>query len=62
MEVNSLTATYYGLYSITFAASILAFLIISMLKLRFLIALSSTAYAVNYDFYPPDEAVVEPVY
>jgi CRP-like cAMP-binding protein len=54
MDENSLTAVYYGLYGIAFAASMLAFLMTSMQKLRFLIVLSSTAYAVYYYFYPAE--------
>lgn len=52
MEENSSTVVYYGLYGIAFAASMLAFLMTSMQKLRFLIVLSSLAYAVYYYFYP----------
>jgi CRP-like cAMP-binding protein len=54
MEENSLTVAYYGLYGIAFAASMLAFVKTSMQKLRFLIVLSSTAYAVYYYFYPSE--------
>ena len=54
MEENSLTLVYYGLYGLAFVASMLAFLMTSMQKLRFLIVLSSTAYAVYYYYYPAD--------
>ncbi len=54
MGENSLTAVYYGLYGIAFAASMLAFLMTNMQKLRFLIVLSSTAYAIYYYFYPAE--------
>ena len=54
MEENSLTLVYYGLYGLAFVASTLAFLMTSMQKLRFLIVLSSTAYAVYYYYYPAD--------
>ncbi len=54
MEENSLLAVYYGLYGIAFAASMLAFLMTSMQKLRFLIVLSSTAYAIYYYFFPAE--------
>lgn len=52
MSDNSLTLVYYLLYGLAFAASMLAFLMTSMQKLRFLIVLSSTAYAIYYYFYP----------
>ena len=54
MDENTHTAIYYVLYSFAFAASMLAFLMTSMQKLRILIALSSAAYAVYYYFYPAD--------
>ncbi len=54
MGENSLTAVYYSLYGVAFAASILAFVMTSMQKLRFLIVLSSTAYAIYYYFYPAE--------
>ena len=54
MEENSLTIVYYSLYALAFAASMLAFLMTSMQKLRLLIVLSSLAYAVYYYFYPAD--------
>lgn len=54
MDENSLTLVYYSLYSFAFGASLLAFLMTSMQKLRLLIVLSSTAYAVYYYYYPAD--------
>lgn len=54
MGENSLTAVFFGLYGVAFAASILAFVMTSMQKLRFLIVLSSTAYAIYYYFYPAE--------
>ena len=54
MEENSLTAVFYGLYGIAFVASMLAFLMTSMQKLRFLIVLSSLIYAIYYYFYPAE--------
>jgi CRP-like cAMP-binding protein len=54
MDENSLTLTYYGLYGFAFAASMLAFLMTNMQKLRFLIVLSSIAYAIYYYFYPAE--------
>jgi len=54
MDQDTLTLGYYGLYSLAFLASILAFLMTSMQKLRFLIVLSSSAYAVYYYFFPAD--------
>jgi hypothetical protein len=54
MEENSLTIIYYILYALAFAASMLAFLMTSMQKLRFLIVLSSTAYALYYFYYPAE--------
>lgn len=54
MDENSLTLVYYALYGLAFAASMLAFLMTSMQKLRFLIVLSSTAYGVYYYFYPSE--------
>ncbi|NOR20288.1 MAG: cyclic nucleotide-binding domain-containing protein [Xanthomonadales bacterium] len=54
MDENSLTAVYYGLYGIAFVASMLAFLMTNMQKLRFLIVLSSMAYAIYYYFFPAE--------
>ena len=54
MEENTLTIAYYALYGLAFAASMLAFLMTSMQKLRFLIVLSSTAYAIYYFYYPAE--------
>jgi len=54
MDENSLTILYYVLYGIAFAASMLAFVMTSMQKLRFLIVVSSTAYAIYYYFYPAE--------
>jgi len=54
MDEFSFTLFYYFLYGLAFAASMLAFLMTSMQKLRFLIVLSSTAYAVYYYFYPAE--------
>jgi hypothetical protein len=54
MDENLHTITYYTLYGFAFAASMLAFLMASMQKLRVLIVLSSTAYAVYYYFYPAE--------
>ena len=54
MDEYSHTIIYYALYGFAFAASMLAFLMTSMQKLRVLIVLSSTAYAVYYYFYPAD--------
>jgi CRP-like cAMP-binding protein len=54
LEENSLTAVYYGLYGIAFVISMLAFLMTSMQKLRFLIVVSSALYVVYYYFYPAE--------
>jgi len=54
MVENSFTIIFYGLYGLAFAASMLAFLMTSMQKLRLLIVLSSTAYAVYYYLYPAE--------
>lgn len=54
MDDNTLTLVYYLLYGFAFGASLLAFLMTSMQKLRFLIVLSSTAYMVYYYFYPTE--------
>ena len=54
MEENTPTLVYYALYGLAFAASMLAFLMTSMQKLRFLIVLSSTAYAIYYFYYPAE--------
>jgi len=54
MADNSLTLVYYLLYGLAFAASMLAFLMTSMQKLRFLIVISSSAYAIYYYFYPAE--------
>jgi hypothetical protein len=45
---------FYLLYGFAFASSILAFAMTSMEKLRLLIVMSSTAYAVYYFAYPAD--------
>jgi len=57
MGEDTLTLIYYLLYGIAFVASMLAFLMTSMQKLRLLIALSSTSYAFYYYFFP-----VEPLW
>ena len=54
MDEASLTPIYYLLYGIAFGAAMLAFLMTSMQKLRLLIALSSTSYALYYYFYPAE--------
>jgi CRP-like cAMP-binding protein len=54
MDQGSLTLFYYLLYGIAFGASMLAFLMTSMQKLRLLIALSSTSYAFYYYFFPAE--------
>lgn len=54
MNEDSLTLFYYLLYGIAFGASMLAFLMTSMQKLRLLIALSSTSYAFYYYFFPAE--------
>ena len=54
MEESTLTAVYYVLYGIAFGTSMLAFLMTSMQKLRLLIALSSTSYALYYYFFPAE--------
>lgn len=54
MDENSLTLVYYTLYGLAFGASMLAFLMTNMQKLRLLIVLSSTAYAVYYYYYPAE--------
>ena len=54
MEESTLTPIYYLLYGIAFGASMLAFLMTSMQKLRMLIAVSSTSYAFYYYYYPAE--------
>lgn len=54
MEENSHTVIFYVLYAIAFGASMLAFLMTSMQRLRLLIVFSSTAYAIYYYFYLED--------
>ena len=54
MGENSVTAVFYSLYGIAFAASMLAFVMTSMQKLRFLIVLSSTIFAIYYYLYPAE--------
>jgi len=54
MEESTLTVVYYVLYGIAFGTSMLAFLMTSMQKLRLLIALSSTSYALYYYFFPAE--------
>ena len=54
MDEGTLTIIYYLLYGLAFGASMLAFLMTSMQMLRLLIALSSTAYAIYYYFYPAE--------
>jgi len=54
MNEETLTLFYYVLYGLAFAASMLAFLMTSMQKLRLLIVFSSTAYAVYYYFFPTE--------
>lgn len=54
MDEVTLTPIYYLLYSLAFGAELLAFLMTSMQKLRVLIALSSTSYALYYYFYPAE--------
>lgn len=45
---------FYLLYAFAFMASLLAFVMTSMQRLRLLIVLSSTAYGVYYYFYPAE--------
>lgn len=54
MEENSLAVVFYVLYAVAFGASLLAFLMTSMQKLRLLIVFSSTAYAIYYYYYLDD--------
>jgi len=54
MGGDSLTIVYYALYGIAFVASMLAFIMTSMQKLRFLIVVSSSAYVIYYYFYPAE--------
>ena len=54
MDEDTLTLIYYLLYGIAFGSAMLAFLMTSMTKLRMLIALSSTSYALYYYFYPAE--------
>lgn len=52
MDKDLLELVYYLLYGFAFGASMLAFLMTSIQKLRFLIVLSSSAYTIYYYFYP----------
>ncbi len=54
MTKDLLELIYYLLYGFAFGASMLAFLMTSIQKLRFLIVLSSTAYTIYYYFYPAE--------
>lgn len=54
MTVETSTLIYYVLYGFAFVASMLAFAMTSMQKLRFLIVLSSLAYAVYYYWFPAE--------
>lgn len=54
MHEDTLNLIYYLLYGIAFGASLLAFLMTSMQKLRLLIALSSTSYAFYYYYFPAE--------
>lgn len=54
MSFESDTLIYYLLYGFAFAASMLAFAMTSMEKLRLLIVMSSTAYAVYYFMFPAE--------
>ena len=54
MNQDLLELVYYLLYGFAFGASMLAFLMTSIQKLRFLIVLSSTAYTIYYYFYPAE--------
>ena len=54
MTEDTSTMIYYLLYGFAFLASMLAFAMTSMQKLRLLIVLSSLAYAVYYYFFPAE--------
>jgi len=54
MTEDTSTLIYYILYGFAFLASMLAFAMTSMQKLRFLIVLSSLAYMVYYYFFPAE--------
>ena len=54
MSSESDTLIYYLLYGFAFVASMLAFAMTSMEKLRLLIVMSSTAYAVYYFMFPAE--------
>jgi hypothetical protein len=54
MTEDTSTLIYYMLYGFAFLASMLAFAMTSMQKLRLLIVLSSMAYAVYYYFFPAE--------
>ena len=54
MIEDTSTLIYYLLYGFAFLASMLAFAMTSMQKLRLLIVLSSLAYAVYYYFFPAE--------
>lgn len=54
MTEDTSTLIYYLLYGFAFLASMLAFAMTSMQKLRLLIVLSSLAYAVYYYYFPAE--------
>jgi hypothetical protein len=54
MTVDTSTLIYYILYGFAFLASMLAFAMTSMQKLRLLIVLSSIAYAIYYYMFPAE--------
>jgi hypothetical protein len=54
MVEDTSTLTYYLLYGFAFIASMLAFTMTNMQKLRFLIVLSSAAYAIYYYAFPAE--------
>ncbi len=54
MTMETSTLIYYLLYTFAFLASLLAFVMTDMQKLRFLIVLSSLAYTVYYYMFPAE--------
>ncbi|MGD8384100.1 MAG: cyclic nucleotide-binding domain-containing protein [Lysobacterales bacterium] len=54
MSKETTELIFYVLYAFAFAASLLAFAMTSIQKLRFLIVLSSSAYAVYYWLFPAE--------
>jgi len=54
MTEDAATLIYYLLYAFAFIASMLAFAMTSMQRLRLLIVLSSTAYAIYYYLFPAE--------